>query len=317
MQSIFAVPWDQLNRAEVERFLRGADEEGLTWEAKADEPARGDRPPERVRSQKLTRAVCALANQRGGYLIVGAHRLKGRPWELPGIEPRGDEPRAWISAILVDGLRPVPRFDVRAWTESGRWVIVVEVQPIDDPPCMTSHGAVFERVSGESRPVTDPTRLAELVRRGHEARAAAVVRADEAAEIALDYGDSADRVLGMAFALAPTGRESDDISARLFVPRFGERLTDALDGLTTRAQAFGAPREPVQLDVAQNHLTAVVREFGGGRALKLGDARHDRIGEEAQLSVWCVQATWSGAVVVSCSLAPLRVAPPAGDRRTH
>jgi hypothetical protein len=112
-----------------------------------------------------------LANQIGGFLILGARwDKKARRWRLPGSVSPEPEARTWLSKVLGN-LRPVPRFDLRAWhLEGDRWVAVIRVEPVDEPPCMTPLGHVYERVSGDSVRVTDPALLDRLFRSGRTRR---------------------------------------------------------------------------------------------------------------------------------------------------
>jgi hypothetical protein len=78
MFDVFEVPWAHVRVEHVLAFIGEADEEGVTWEAKADDE-RGSLRPDSIR-----KAACGLANQIGGYIIVGAKRdqVTGR-WDLP------------------------------------------------------------------------------------------------------------------------------------------------------------------------------------------------------------------------------------------
>jgi predicted HTH transcriptional regulator len=106
MFDLFAVSWGEVELEHVESFLAQADEEGVNWEAKAE----GEDAP--LHPGSIRKAACGLANQIGGYLILGARKSTGRSWELSGIATK-DEPKLWIGQILR-GLRPTPRFDIRS-----------------------------------------------------------------------------------------------------------------------------------------------------------------------------------------------------------
>jgi hypothetical protein len=87
MLPLFETPWDKLDRKAVEAFVKTAREEGVTWEAKADDE-KG-----RLHPDSLRKAVGGLANRIGGYVLVGAKWNKadyarsgrGRPAVIAGI----------------------------------------------------------------------------------------------------------------------------------------------------------------------------------------------------------------------------------------
>src|SRR4051812_14567082 len=119
MLDLFESPWDDLDPHAVRDFLKTAREEGVTWEAKADDE-RG-----RLHADSLRKAECGLANRVGGYVLVGAKWNKGeKRWELPGITPPDEEPELWIGKV-VRGLRPTPRFDAQVWTLDDDRVVAV------------------------------------------------------------------------------------------------------------------------------------------------------------------------------------------------
>jgi len=81
-----------------------------------------------------------------------------------------DDPPAWVLAVVTDGLRPVPLVDVASIPiGKNRHLAIVEVPPIAISPCIC-RGTVYERVSGRTIPVKEPARLAELYKRGQNAR---------------------------------------------------------------------------------------------------------------------------------------------------
>lgn len=209
MLDLFDAPWHQLDADAIRAFLRTAGDEGVTWEAKADD-ARG-----KLHANSLRKAACGLANRVGGYILVGAKRDRDtEQWSLPGIARPDREPELWVGRVLRD-LRPVPDFVPKLWPVDGdRIAGVVWVAPVTEPPCMTPQGQVYERVSSETLPVTDPTRLDALFRGGQQARGRAEHFAHRAAHRALDTTPwFSERAVGVAVALAPVARKTDDISS--------------------------------------------------------------------------------------------------------
>jgi hypothetical protein len=233
--SLFQKPWQELDLAAVEAFFDDAGEEGATWEAKADDE-RGV-----LRADSVRKAANGLANRIGGYVILGATRdKKTREWSVPGVASMDEEPELWIGKVLRR-LNPAPRFEPKVWhRDDGRIVAVVWIDPVDEPPCMTPQGQVYERVSGETLPVQDPARLDALFRRGEHARGRAENFADRAAARALEVpGWHSYTAVGMSVALAPIGRETDDISSRLFVQSFRKPIVEALGYERARTAAVG------------------------------------------------------------------------------
>jgi Putative DNA-binding domain len=289
MIELFSVPWSQVELEHVRAFLDDAaatdDEEGVTWEAKADDE-RG-----RLRPDSIRKAACGLANQIGGYLIIGARRDKATgEWSLPGIAAPEEEPKLWTGKVLRR-LQPVPRFDPKRWTlDDGRVVLVVQIEPVAEPPCMTPQGRVYERVSGETLPVEDPALLDRLFRRGDHARGRAERFARRAARRAMKAPRWKDeRSVGIALALAAVGREKDDISSRLFV----EATRDAI---TQSTWAFWGNITPDDIEVwQQQDAYAVLGQFDRHVLLATGEEkRHVR-------HTWLVQATWDGTVAASAT----------------
>jgi hypothetical protein len=93
---------------------------------------------------------------------------------------------------------------------------------------MTTDARVFERVSGETLPVQDPALLDKLFRRGEEARRRAAHIAPVAATRALDAsGWRFQSSIALSVSLAPIGRETDDISSRLFVQSTRKAMAEA------------------------------------------------------------------------------------------
>jgi len=281
MRPPFPIPFDDLAEQHVRAFLAEAQEEGVTWEAKADGPeGRGRLRPEHVRN-----GVCALANQIGGHLIVGAAKRADR-WELIGVDGRG-EPGLWLDRA-IGGLRPLPRYAHRVFPlDDGRWAAVVQVEPLTQTPCMTLDGQVFERVSSESVRVTDPGRLAQLFSRGEQARERAEGRAARAVQM---LNRVTGQQLGVVVTLGLTAASyEDDIGSRLFHSRFRGQLDDAFEQRLFREPALGkSSPTPGVHSIRQSYIQ---RAYGFN-----SDQRP--LAERA----WVVRAQWDGAVGVSAVL---------------
>lgn len=287
MFELFRVPWADVELDDVREFLDGAGEEPLTWEAKADDE-RG-----RLHPGSIQKAICGLANQIGGYLIIGARWDKDAAgWTLPGIASPGDEARVWLGKI-IRRLAPEPRTDVRPWTlEDGRLVAIVRVEPVAQPPCMTPDGRVFQRVSGETIPVTDPALMESLMRRGRDALGRAETFAEAGARAAVQTMRWAwpwEHALSIAFSLAPVGRETDDIASRLFVPSFEKALEEAIWGWFENRPPTTFEWQPRQASLG---LLAHFEHKAGPNNAAAADRR----------TVWLAQGRWDGSVVVGVGM---------------
>lgn len=236
MDSFFGTPWPSVTLDTVRAFLADAESEGLTWEAKGTE---------RPHPGSIRKAVCAFGNsERGGFLILGASRNDpSSAWRLDPLE-FGDEPTAWLSRVIRGGVTPVPFYDIREWSQDGGHVAVVRIDAVAEPPCMTTSGEVFVRVSGESVRVTDPETLRRLYTRGEEQVARAITKARRRAEPESEarigaslgmgrLGMTVDRdpsELRLRVAITPVAAE-EETETRVFRHSFAERVLEIIGQL--------------------------------------------------------------------------------------
>jgi hypothetical protein len=275
VDSIFRVAWSDLTLPDVAAFFETAGDEGLTWEAKGTE-----RPhPDSVRKQ-----VSAFGNSIGGYLIIGAVRRQDGGWAIPGVAFPDEEPQAWVSHVIREnGVRPVPKFDVKSWATEEGSVAVVQVEPVAAPPCITRSGEVFERVSGESPRVTDPIVLARLFERGSgaekRAEGAALRQADYAA--LADPGEPPFLIVGVSVARIG---QPDDIGRRVFSERFAESQRETVRGLPREPLFFFAGEATYRNAVTQDSVIATMSNGGRHR--------------------WEARVSWDGSVLVLYTASP-------------
>jgi Putative DNA-binding domain len=289
---LFAVPWEVLDKPQVETFLDTAGNEGLTWEVKGD--AKSGRWPRR---EQIEKAVGAFANsQLGGVLLVGAERRDRRSpgWDLVGVGPPAEsEPELALARVIRTGVDPVPPYRIRAWQLDGvRWSAAVWVEPTPEPPTITRDGIVYERVSGASEQVTDAARLARLFDQGDAARAGAenaavdvALRAGVADQVARSvtekWPNAADRDR-FKLGLAATGNEGD-IGRRLVRASFRSLLDQLGHELRTERGVPGFADR------------VVVEQGRGWVCTRVEPPGHDEYSRR-----WAIWATWSGAVGVAC-----------------
>lgn len=275
MESIFRSSWEDLSLDDVEAFLAEAGDEGLTWEAKG-----ADRPhPGSVRKN-----VAGFANSIGGFFLLGVDREADGTWHVNGIAfGDGVEPTTWLGNIIRNGMRPVPRYDIKTWETGAGHVAIVNVDTVPDAPCMTSSGEIFERVSGETVRVDDPGVLRRLYERGAAAEAAAEDGALSIADRAYELPPEGSH-FGINLGMSPIGHATPDIASRLFTPSFEARLRETYEALPT-APLFPYPSE-------------------GAYRVKMGAAMFSAIplGDDRQR--WTVTARWDGSVGAFFDLFP-------------
>jgi hypothetical protein len=245
VRDFFGIPWSGLTFRGLEAFFAEAGDEGLTWEAKG-----GDRRPHR---DTVRKAVCGFANATGGFLIVGADRGHSG-WTVPGVVFDLDEPATWISGVIATGLRPSPSYDVKVFDRAGgRKVAVVAVDALAVPPCVTANGIVYQRVSGQTLPVTDQRVLADLFGRGRAARAEAAVLASRAGLRALDEPATLPpRDSLLSVALCPV-QGAADRSRVLFSKSFADALAERV---RVDLQVEPVVAYPVRLGLSQDSVSA-------------------------------------------------------------
>jgi hypothetical protein len=234
---LFDKPWEELTFESLCGFLKEAGDEGLLWEAKGAEKDGGV-----IRKESIYKALSGFTNSSGGYLLLGVereHKSSGR-WVASGMA-FPDEPELWTSSIITAevGLAPVPVHRIKVFPIDAahdgvgsaigapqRHVVVVQVEPLAVPPCVTGAGAVFMRASGQTKPVIDQRVLADLIRKGESARESAAGAALRAAQRVMRYGAfmPADaHVLAVGFC-AVSG--PDDMASVLFDKRRADTYFD-------------------------------------------------------------------------------------------
>ena len=165
MERLLAGPLSDLNADVLRRVLADVGDEDTRWETKGGV----------AHASAVVKAVAGLANRDGGVLVLGAERGDDGLWRLVGVAPVRDEPALWLDKVLNDGLRPAPSFEVIVCSlDDGRWAGVVRVKRASEHLAVTSDGRVYRREHGQTRPVSDGTRLTQLVlERAHPADAPA------------------------------------------------------------------------------------------------------------------------------------------------
>jgi len=161
----FGADFESLKLAAVRRFFADKPVERTIWEAKQN-------TSKTELSKFVRKEVCAFANHRGGYLVLGAAELDDGGWKLSGVTiPGVRELHDWIASLLRE-LDPEPDFDVREWgLPSGSRVAIVCVEPAVAPPT-TLDGVVWRR-HGTQTVRADGNAIARLAEKGRRARLSA------------------------------------------------------------------------------------------------------------------------------------------------
>ena len=270
--TLFARPWSDLTPEDVRGFLASASGEGFVWEGKGTDPLS-------KLKWKIRHGVCALANQLGGYFIVGAEETQ-KGWDLAGV--LGDvkeDPHDWICRVVARGLANPPPFDVRCWDLGGdRVAAVVQVDQVAEPPCMTIDGLVYVRVVGESQRVRDPAVLRQLIRAGELARR----RAEGKARALVGRLAIAEPGLSrLAIALSPTAI-SEDVAGRIFSPALREAILAAANALPKSPHAGAVP---AYVESRRDGFVAFRGDFSDLDAFR-----------------WMIRAGWEGTVGVEYAI---------------
>lgn len=233
MDSIFGVSWEDLGPEHIDAFLADSTEEPITWEAKGREQPRRD---------TVRKHACGFANRIGGFLIVGAEQDAEGSWSAPGVAFDVDEPALWLEEV-IRALRPAPAGEAKAWPRAdGRKLAVLRVQPVAQPPCMTPGGTIYERVSGQTVPVTDPAALNRLFGRGEAALELADKHAHQAAiHLMLRPPIGVTPEVVLSIGIAAVG-QPDDAAFAPFRPSFYRRLVESAErDLQPNAVLSGVP----------------------------------------------------------------------------
>jgi hypothetical protein len=226
---------------------------------------------------------CGLANQSGGFFLVGARRDAGSgEWVIDGVDFAGIEPATWIADVLRNGddrLRPVPRFDVKSFDLNGNSkVVVLMVEEVASKPCMTA-GRVAIRQPGQTVWVLDPAEIARLGL-GSGAQEQAEQVSVRAARSLAEEATPEPPYLRFVLAFAPT-RKPDDIAARIFPQSYLDAVGEAARSL---------PREPLFFEPS----------FGNDRYIPTAAAGRSAVvaQDESGRQRWTIRVAWDGSVAV-------------------
>jgi hypothetical protein len=126
---------------------------------------------------KVARAIAALANNRGGYIVCGIEDSTRRVRGLGTPEPFGCDLARWAQA-LKDCLMPLPIFERMLTEVEGHLVGVLYVEPAEHKPVIATktfgdkmrNGAVYFRYPGQSTDIAYGEMTALLAERDRRAQ---------------------------------------------------------------------------------------------------------------------------------------------------
>jgi hypothetical protein len=151
----FGATWNRLTLRDVERFLARKPGESQTWDAKGN-PAEHDRQGttrEQALKKIIWKASSAFANERGGFLVLGAASKTDGTYTIEGVDlPRKvKEPHDWVASV-VRRLDPPPSFDVKEFPIGDRWLLIARIDEATVRPCVAPDGRAYRRLGSQSAP---------------------------------------------------------------------------------------------------------------------------------------------------------------------
>jgi hypothetical protein len=156
----FGINWNRLTLRGLERFAASKPGESQTWDAKQNPQERNRQGITREEALKamIWKAGSAFANERGGFLILGAAERPDGTFALDGVDlPRRiKEPHDWV-ASAVRKLDPPPAFDVKSFPVRDRSLLVIRFDELPVKPCMTPDGRAYRRLGPQSAPADHAT----------------------------------------------------------------------------------------------------------------------------------------------------------------
>ena len=135
---ILTKPIEELLEADLQELVDGAVEERRQLDYKRELP--GQTPKHR---REFLCDASSFANSGGGAILFGIPESGGVPTSLAGLEGNPDEAVQRLDSMLLSGIDPRPRVDVKSIPlSSGRFVIVVRVpRSFTAPHMVTFDGA--------------------------------------------------------------------------------------------------------------------------------------------------------------------------------
>jgi hypothetical protein len=269
----FGVAWDRLTLKDVQTFLALAEDESLTWEAKGND----------IRPAHVREAASAFGNSLlGGLLLLGVSQDRNtREWSLDGWVPPQSEVELWLNDCLDNGgVTPKPSVAVKPWKlDSGGAVACVAIWPVAVPPVITSAGQVWERTSGKSQKLTEPSALRRLFERGDAARLRVRQLSNEAAEELLTIETNRGLpsiVLGFGAASLPS-----EMAADVFRQSFLSSLVEDAKALHRKDLSAGIA-QLVGADAEWNQGGATFRSNDG---FPTSESYSVRVGRDARVAL--------------------------------
>ena len=167
-------------------------------------------------------------------------------------------------------------------------VAVVRVEPVTGAPCITNDGQVYQRVTGQTVPVTDTAVLARLFERGYAARSRAVEASERAADRVMRDPQgvflNGEPHTILAFGLQAT-EHAEGVEHFLFSDEFTE-MARAVAPARLRHGSY-EPAESARLRYEQDAVcVAVSREPRG----------------DPPAYQWSIRARWDGSIGIVCYL---------------
>ncbi|HRD74866.1 MAG TPA: ATP-binding protein [Hyphomicrobiaceae bacterium] len=205
---------------------------------------------------RLLRAVAALANNKGGYVLYGVENATGVLLGLKDDRLKNTDPSQFTQAIR-SAMEPCPRFEVGSVELGSAKLGAIYVHPEAEAPVISTKdadsfkaGVVYFRYPGESRAISGPDFRRLLASRDKRAR-------QEAAELAR-------RVVELGSDAALLDLKSGQIEGRtgsLFVsPDLLQKMQFIREGEFVQKDGAAALRIVGDVSVANSPADVLVRE---------------------------------------------------------
>ncbi|MBM6715754.1 ATP-binding protein [Gemmiger formicilis] len=146
MVNINGKEWCDLNSSDIQAAISKIDfDESFYFELKRDE----------VQPKKIAEEVSAFSNSFGGYIFLGVSDDK----KIEGCSSWNEQR---IHTTMHDCITPTPSFDVKRFILGAKTVFVIKIDEGSEPPYITNHGKIYERISSGSCVIKDSSKLSQI-----------------------------------------------------------------------------------------------------------------------------------------------------------